>query len=311
MLMSVEKIPHAIQGFSNLELLARKIVEGYISGMHKSPFLGFSSEFAEHSRYNPGESTRHIDWRLYAKTDELFTKRYEEETNMRCHLIIDNSSSMHYPQVNKPTLESLNKIGFSVLASACVMQLLKKQSDAVGLSVYSDTYEYYVKEQGSERHYKQIYGKLDSLITQPKEGTETKTYTYLHQIAQKLPRRSMVLLFTDMLQTEKEEETLFEALQHLTYKKHEVVLFHVLDTELEKDFDFDNSPKRFTDVESGAHIDLYADQVKDLYKLEMERYFDKIKTQCHRYRIHYVAVNVKDSFDKVLQAYLLERRKFK
>lgn len=310
--MSVERIPHTIKGFSNLELLARKIVEGYISGIHKSPFLGFSSEFAEHSRYNPGESTRHIDWRLYAKTDELFTKRYEEETNLRCHLIIDNSSSMHYPTINEePTLNNLNKISFSVLASACVMQLLKKQSDAVGLSVYSDTYEFYSKELGSQRHYRQIYGELNKLLTKPKENTSTKTYTYLHQIAEKLPRRSMVLLFTDMLQTEKEEVELFEALQHLTYKKHEVVLFHVLDTELEADFDFDNSPKRFTDVESGEYIDLYADQVKSLYKEEMERYLKKIESQCHRYRIQYVPVNVRDSFDTVLQAYLLERRKFK
>ena len=310
--MSIERIPHTIKGFSNLELLARKIVEGYISGIHKSPFLGFSSEFAEHSRYNPGESTRHIDWRLYAKTDELFTKRYEEETNLRCHLIIDNSSSMHFPTISEePTLDNLNKISFSVLASACVMQLLKKQSDAVGLSVYSDTFEFYSKELGSQRHYRQIYAELNKLLTKPKEKTSTKTYTYLHQIAEKLPRRSMVLLFTDMLQTEKEEEELFEALQHLTYKKHEVVLFHVLDTELEADFNFDNTPKRFTDVESGEYIDLYADQVKSLYKEEMERYLKNIESQCHRYRIQYVPVNVKDSFDSVLQAYLLERRKFK
>lgn len=309
--MSVEKIPHTIQGFSNLELLARKIVEGYISGMHKSPFLGFSSEFAEHSRYNPGESTRHIDWRLYAKTDELYTKRYEEETNLRCHLIIDNSSSMHFPEIKKPSLNNLNKISFSVLAAACVMQLLKKQSDAVGLSVYSDTYEYYLKEFGSERHYRQIYAQLNNLLIKPSENSSTKTHTYLHQIAEKLPRRSMVLLFTDMLQTETEEEELYEALQHLTYKKHEIVLFHVLDTDLEANFNFDNTPKRFTDVESGAHIDLYADQVKALYKEEMENYLNKIQSQCHRYKIHYVPVNVKDDFDKVLQAYLLERRKFK
>lgn len=309
--MSIEKIASSIQGFTNLELLARKIVEGYISGIHKSPFLGFSSEFAEHARYNTGESTRHIDWRLYAKTDALYTKRFEEETNLRCHLIIDNSSSMHFPEAKKPDLNALNKISFAVLASACIMQLLRKQSDAVGLSVYSDSYEYYTNEKGSDRHYRQIYAQLNSLLTKPKVPTKTKTYTYLHQIAEKLPRRSMVLLFTDMLQTEKEEEELYKALQHLTYKKHEVVLFHVLDKELESDFNFDNNPKRFTDVETGAHIDLYADQVKTLYKEEMEKYFKKIETQCLRYGIQYVPANVRDSFDGVLQAYLLERRKFR
>lgn len=309
--MTVEKIAQSTQGFANLELLARKIVEGYISGIHKSPFLGFSAEFAEHSRYNTGESTRHIDWRLYAKTDKLYTKRYEEETNLRCHLIIDNSSSMHFPKIAQPDWNALNKIGFSVLAAACVMQLLYKQRDAVGLSVYSDTYESYMQEKGSERHYKQIYAKLNDLLIQPIQATQTKTYTYLHQIAEKLRRRSMVLLFTDMLQTEKDEEELYKALQHLTYKKHEVVLFHVLDKELEQDFDFDNNPKRFTDVETGNHIDLYADQVKDLYKKEMKEYFEKIRTQCQRYRIQYVTVNVKDNFDSILKTYLLERRKFK
>src|SRR5699024_5767077 len=254
---------------------------------------------------------RHIDWRLYAKTDELFTKRYEEETNLRCHLIVDNSSSMHYPTINEElTIDNLNKISFSVLASACIMQLLKKQNDAVGLSVYSDTYEYYSKELGSQRHYKQIYGELNKLLTKSKKHTSTKTYTYLHQIAKKLLRRSMVLIFTDMLQTEKEEAKLFEALHHLTYKKHEVVLFHVLDTDLEANFNFDNAPKRFIDVESGDYIDLYSNQVKDLYKVEMERYLKEIEAQCNKYRIQYVPINVRDSLEVVLQAYLIERRKF-
>src|SRR5690625_23363 len=137
--MNIQAKLNQTSGFANLELLAQEVVEGFISGIHRSPFHGFSAEFAEHKIYNPGESTRHIDWKLFAKTDKLYTKRYEEETNLRCHLIIDNSASMHYPLVNEePTLNNLNKISFSVFASACVMQLLKKQSDAVGLMEYSD-----------------------------------------------------------------------------------------------------------------------------------------------------------------------------
>lgn len=309
--MSVEKLAKSSHGFSSLEILARQIVEGYISGVHKSPFLGFSAEFAEHSRYIPGESTRHIDWRLYAKTDKLYTKRYEEETNLRCHLIIDNSASMHYPSIPKMGLDSMNKIGFTVLASACIMQMLYKQRDAIGMSVYSQTYESYFPEKGSERHYKQLYAQLNKLLEENKTRSQTKTYTYLHQIAEKLKRRSMVLLFTDMLQTETEEEELYKALQHLTYKKHEVVLFHVLDQQLEMDFQFDNQPRRFIDVETGASIDLYPDEVKHLYKEEVKKYVNKIKLQCQRYKIQYVSVNVRDNFDAVLQAYLLERKKFK
>ena len=133
--MKIESQLEKISSFGNLELLANQIVEGFISGMHKSPFHGFSSEFAEHKVYNAGESTRHIDWKLFAKTDRLYTKRYEEETNLRCHIILDNSSSMHYPQLKDGQSFYENKIGFSVLATAVLMDLLKKQRDAVGLSV--------------------------------------------------------------------------------------------------------------------------------------------------------------------------------
>ena len=132
----------------NLDLLAKQVVEGFISGIHKSPFHGFSVEFSEHKLYNNGESTRHIDWKLFAKTEKLYTKKYEEETNLRCHLIIDNSASMHYPKLTKQSFGNLNKIGFSVVAAAVLLEILKRQRDAVGLSIYSDTYEYYAPEKG-------------------------------------------------------------------------------------------------------------------------------------------------------------------
>ena len=160
--MNIEKNINEITGFKNLELLATQVVEGFISGLHKSPFHGFSAEFAEHKIYNNGESTKHIDWKLFAKTDKLYTKRYEEETNLRCHLILDNSSSMHYPNVKEFTIDSLNKIGFSVLASAAIMNLMKRQRDAVGISIYSDQYEYYASEKGSERHHQMLLTQLNS-----------------------------------------------------------------------------------------------------------------------------------------------------
>src|SRR5690554_8092843 len=141
--MKIEQHFDLVASFQNLELLANQVVEGFISGMHKSPFHGFSAEFAEHKIYNSGESTKHIDWKLFARTDRLYTKRFEEETNLRCHLIIDNSSSMHYPKVNEFHINSLNKIGFSVLASAAIMNLMKRQRDAVGLSIYGEEYEFY------------------------------------------------------------------------------------------------------------------------------------------------------------------------
>ncbi|MGJ8665674.1 MAG: DUF58 domain-containing protein [Patiriisocius sp.] len=308
--MDIEKEINEITGFKNLELLATQVVEGFISGLHKSPFHGFSAEFAEHKIYNNGESTKHIDWKLYAKTDKLYTKRYEEETNLRCHLIVDNSSSMHYPKMKDFSIDSLNKIGFSVLAGASIMNLLKRQRDAVGLSIYSDTYEFYSSEKGSERHHHMLLQHLNNALLQSRKEVQTKTYSHLHLIAEKLKRRSLVFLFTDMFQSDTEEEKLFEALQHLKYNKHEVVLFHTYDKEKELQFDFNNRPKRFIDVETGEHVNLYADNIKENYESAVKRYFDELSVKCGQYRIKYVPVDINEHFNKILTTYLVERGKF-
>lgn len=308
--MNLQQELSTIGGFKNLELLAKQVVEGFIAGMHKSPFHGFSAEFAEHKIYNQGESTRHIDWKLYAKTDKLFTKRYDDETNLRCHLIIDNSSSMHYPDIKAFNLEHLNKVGFSALAAAALMNLLKKQRDAVGLSVYSNRYEYYAPEKGSERHHQMLLKTLDDIVVNKPETTTTDTYTYLHQIAEKMHRRSLVFLFTDMLQTLNDDDKLFEALRHLKHNKHEVILFHVMDKQKEFQFNFSNSPKRFIDVETGDFINLYADNVKEVYTEAVSNYFKTIQLKCLQYRIKYVEADINKGFNELLTTYLIERRRF-
>ncbi len=308
--MDIRSELHKSALFQNLELLANQIVEGFISGIHKSPFHGFSAEFAEHKIYNPGESTKHIDWKLYAKTDRLYTKRYEDETNLRCHMILDNSPSMYYPEVIKPSLDNLNKIGFGVLAIAALMQILKKQRDAVGLSIYSDTYNFYTPEKSSERHFQMLYSKLNEVAKVKEAGNITKTYTFLHQIAEKIHRRSLIFLFSDMFQTETEHSQLFEALRHLKYNKHSVVLFHLLDHRLERSFDFENTPKRYVDVESGEHIDLYADNIKNAYHQKVEEYIESLKLKCAQYKIKYVGVDVESSFSHVLNTFMVERQKF-
>jgi len=309
--MDIRKEINDIKGFKNLELLAHQVVEGFISGLHKSPFHGFSAEFAEHRLYNQGESTKHIDWKLYAKTDRLYTKRYEEETNLRCHLIIDNSSSMHYPSFKNFNINQLNKISFSALAAAAIMNLLKRQRDAVGLSIYSDHYDYYSNEKGSERHHQMLLAKLNEALVNKRDQIITKTYTYLHEIAEKLKRRSMVFLFTDMFQSDQEEAKLFEALQHLKYNKHEVILFHTYDKEKEIEFNFNNRPKRFVDLETGEHLNLYADNVRQDYKEAVQKYFNELKIKCGQYRIKYVPVNINEDFSAILTSYLVERQKFK
>ncbi|MFI8603432.1 DUF58 domain-containing protein [Cellulophaga baltica] len=308
--MNVQSELHKSSLFQNLGLLANQVVEGFISGIHKSPFHGFSAEFAEHKIYNNGESTKHIDWKLFAKTDKLYTKRYEEETNLRCHMILDNSASMFYPEVKNLGIDHLNKIGFGVLAIAALMAILKKQRDAVGLSVYSDHYEYYASEKGSERHHQMLLAKLNEISASSGPENRTETYTYLHLIAEKMKRRSLIFLFTDMFQTETEDDKLFDALRHLKYNKHEVVLFHVLDAKHEVNFDFDNTPKRFVDVETGEKIDLYADTVKEGYQQSVQNYQEGLKLKCAQYKIKYVSVDVGSDFSKILNTYMTERQKF-
>lgn len=295
----------------NLELLAKQVVEGFITGMHKSPFHGFSVEFSEHKLYNKGESTRHIDWKLYAKTEKLYTKKYEEETNLRCHIIIDNSASMHYPIRTTQELNNLNKIGFATLASAALIALLKKQRDAVGLSIYSDNYEYYAPEKGSERHRKMLYHQLEKLLIPKKIPSTTNTYQYLHEIAEKIHRRSLIFVFTDMFQTDKKEEELFEALRHLKYNKHEVTLFHTYDEKTEYAFDFDDAPKRFVDMETGVEINVFTEQFKSQYQTAVKGYFEALKNKCLQYKIDYVPVDIHKGFDAVLTSYFIQRKKSK
>jgi uncharacterized protein (DUF58 family) len=311
--MKIESQIEKISSFQHLELLANQIVEGFISGMHKSPFHGFSAEFAEHKVYNVGESTKHIDWKLFAKTDRLYTKKFEEDTNLRCHIIIDNSSSMHYPKLEDTEKFYQNKIGFSVLASAVLMNLLKKQRDSIGLSVFSNTYEYYSPEKGSDRHHRMILNTLENLLEKPKVQKSTDTITFLHQIAEKIHRRSMIILFTDMLHPEASggnEEALFTALQHLKHNKHKVILFHIIDGKTELNFDFDNAPRKFIDIETGDEVTLFADNVKLEYEKRVTSYFKKLALSCAQNKIKYIPVSVKDDFEKVLTTYLVEKQNF-
>ena len=292
----------------NLELLASQVVEGFITGLHKSPFHGFSVEFSENKLYNKGESTRHIDWKLFVKTEKLYTKKYEEETNLRCHIIIDNSASMHYPIVKEQQLDQLNKIGFSAVAAACLTEVLRKQRDAVGLSIYADSYQYYAPEKGSNRHRKMLLEQLE-LLLKTRSKASTKTFVYLHEIAKKIHRRSLIFLFTDMFQSNTHQKELFEALRHLKYNKHEVVLFHTFDGNTEFNFDFDNSPKKFIDVETGETVNLYAENIREKYTDLVNSYFKELKNKCLQYKITYVPVDIQEGFHQVLTRYFLSRQK--
>lgn len=307
--MKIESQRETIASFQHLELLANQVVEGFVSGRHKSPFHGFSAEFAEHKVYNAGESTKHIDWKLFAKTDRLYTKQFEEETNLRCHLIIDNSSSMHYPVLKENQLFYENKIGFSVLASAVLMNLLKKQRDAVGLSVFSEDYDYYAPEKGSDRHHQMLLNTLENLLKKQQNPQKTDLVTFLHQVAEKIHRRSMIILFTDMFQSQN-SEAVFNALQHLKHNKHKVVVFHVFEAKTELKFDFDNAPRKFIDIETGDEVAVFADNLKEDYEKSVAAYFKEIALSCAQNKIQYIPVAIEEKFHKIITSYLVEKQSF-
>jgi len=300
-----------LQQFGSLEFLARQVVEGFIVGLHQSPFHGFSVEFAEHRLYNAGESIKNIDWKLYGRTDKLFVKRFEEETNLRCILVIDNSSSMYYPVKEKPGIDNPNKITFSIYAAAALMNLMRKQRDAVGLNVFADTISFSTAARSSSVHFKYLYTELEKMLEPINVETKRDTFatSALHEIADNIHKRSLVVIFSDMFETAKDSSQLFAALQHLRHNKHEVVLFHVVDKKQEIDFEFENRPYRFIDMESGRQIKVNPLEVKAEYNKAVQAFTSELKMKCGQYRIDFVEADINAGFEQVLLPYLLKREK--
>ncbi len=301
-----------VQQFGHLELLARQVVEGFITGMHKSPFHGFSVEFAEYRAYNQGESTRYIDWRLFGKTDKLYTKRFEEETNLRCQVVIDRSASMYYPlEAQEKGKDS--KLSFSVKAAASLFYMLNKQRDATGLSVFSEDLEIQTPARSSGVHMAMLYAELEKMMDTPwdKKPGKTNAAQVLHTIAEAVHKRSLIMVFSDMFEETNNLEHLFSALQHLKHNKHEVVLFHVADKQKELDFEFDNRPYRFVDLESGEEIKLQPNEVREKYLEQIQSLTAELKLRCAQYHIDYVEADINQDYSQVLLPYLMKRAKMR
>lgn len=300
---------HKLQQYSHLELLARQVVEGFITGLHKSPFHGFSVEFAEHRIYNTGESTKHIDWKLYGRTEKLFTKRYEEETNLRCQIILDNSSSMHYPLKEELKDGKLNKITFSIYCAAAITELLRRQRDAVGLSVFSEDVELHTPSKSTTVHHKYLFSQMENLLESHPENKNTFAVKALHTIADNIHRRSLVVIFSDMMESETGNEALFSALQHLKHNKHEVMLFHVTDKKKELDFDFESRPYRFIDVESGEEVKVHSSEIRETYLKSIRDFKRELLLKCGQYQIDFIEADVNEGFNQILLPYLIKRSK--
>lgn len=288
--------------YDNLDLLASQVVEGFITGMHKSPFHGFSVEFAEHRIYNTGESTKNIDWKLYGRTDKLFVKRFDEETNLRCHLLLDVSPSMYYPEGSRL------KLRFAAVAAAILANLMKRQRDAFSLTRFSDGIVSQTDTRSSATHYRILINELQkTLVEEPGPGPSRVAAT-LDEIAEQIHRRSLVVIFSDMFDSASDNDALFNALQHLKFRKHEVIVFHITDGETEQQFNFDNRPYKFVDSESGEELKLYPDDVRELYLNKMRTFNQALRLKCNQYHIDFVEADARKDFNQILLPFFVKRK---
>ncbi|MBR1549675.1 MAG: DUF58 domain-containing protein [Bacteroidales bacterium] len=312
-----------IDRYKSLDFFARQVVEGFITGRHKSPFHGFSVEFSDYRQYNPGESTRNIDYRLYGRTDRLYVKQFEEETNLRCQILIDQSSSMLYPLECHGDIEHPNKLTFAIYAAAVLVELLHRQRDAFGLTLFSQGPDLNTPCRSSRLHQQYLLSELEKLlapnptnksVNQPLSNSKTPPLTTnipasIHLMAEQLHRRSLVVLFTDALVHPDQQEPLFDALRHLRHNKHEVILFHTYDLPHEVNLDFDTRPHLFIDLETHRQLRLQPSQVADAYRRQMTSLFDSLRLRAMQYRIDYVPIDVTQGFHQLLLPFLLKRSK--
>lgn len=288
----------------NLDLIAKQVVEGFIIGLHKSPFHGFSVEFAEHRIYNNGDNLKHVDWKVYGRKDRMFVKKFEEETNLRCCIAMDTSGSMYYPETGK-----ISKLQYSCIAAASLLYLFKKQLDAGSLALFDESLYFLSTARSGQRHYKQLINELELLLHSSNTNKITQAPNALHQIADRLHQRSLVIIFSDMPGDIDEKDELLSSLKHLKYNKHEVILFHVVDGDQEMNFEFENRPYEFVDMESKVIVKLNPEEVKEEYLFKMNAYRKKLQDHCIQYGIDLVTCDLKEPVEQVLRRYMLKRNK--
>ena len=286
--------PELLARVGSLELLARTVVEGFMSGLHRSPFTGFSTEFTEYRQYNPGDDLRYLDWRLLARTDRYFIKKYRADTNTQCHLLIDTSASMNYAHAS-----SVTKLQYAQFLAASVAYLLNRQQDAVGLVAFADKVHTHVPARNRTGHLRTIFGTLSLL--QP--GGETNLSESLHQLAEILTRRGIVVVISDFYD---QPERLAESFQHLRFKGHDVVAFQILDQN-ELDFDFNDAVLLLEDAETQEQMPVLPDVVVDGYRERMRRHVDDMRLCAAANNVDYELLTTKQPLDFALLSFLSRR----
>ncbi len=284
--------PQTLATLANMQLRARMVVEGFIVGLHKSPYHGFSVEFAEHRAYGPGDNLRYLDWRLYGKTDRFYVKQFEEETNLKAHIMLDISRSMAYGS------DEISKLQYGSYLSAALTYLLLRQQDAVGLTLFDTEIRTHIRPSSRPSMLNNILSHLENVTP----GEETAIGNSLHHLADRINRRGLVIIISDMLD---ELDNILYGLKHFRHDRHEVLVFHVLDPR-EIDFDFDAQAK-FKDMESGEVIATEPWHIQKDYQAAVKQFQSSLSMRCREQHVDYVPLTTDQSLDVALLAYLSKR----
>lgn len=288
--------PEALARLGNLELAARLVVEGHMAGMHRSPYQGFNVEFSEHRQYMPGDDIRNIDWRVYAKSDRYYVKKFEEDTNLRGYLVLDASRSMTFQGADA----AMSKLDYACCLAASLTHLMLRQRDSAGLAVFDSRLKTYIPPRGDALHLKAIVSALESI----EPGTDTGVGRSLSELSRRLVRRGLIILMSDLLD---EPETALKALRLLRRQKHEAVVFHILDNaELTLPY---NEPLVFKDLETGDELPAHGTRLRAAYREAADAFINAYRSGCGAHAIDYVLMDTQTPFDVALSAYLSRRRR--
>ena len=286
--------PHIINTLENLQLKAQFIVEGFMTGLHKSPFHGFSVEFSEHRSYTPGDETKNIDWKLWSKTDKYYIKRFEEETNLLCHIFLDSSQSMSFSSNN------VTKFEYAQMLAAALSYLIIKQRDSLGLHIFDSKIRQTIRPKSTKNHLNTVLSVMDKI----KIGHKTNISEILHAGAEKIKKKGFIILLSDLFDS---SQKIINSLKHLRYYNHEVLVFHILDKqEIELNY---NEKMIFEDLENDNQIVTEPWQVKKSYKKEMKERIEYFNTECSRMNISYNLILTDQLLDLALYKFLNKRKK--
>jgi uncharacterized protein (DUF58 family) len=284
--------PEAIKRISRMELRARHVVEGFLSGMHRSPYFGQSVEFLQHREYVTGDDLRHVDWKVWARADRLVVKQFEEDTNVRCTLLVDVSNSMRYGNGH------LNKYEYACTVASSLAYLVLRQQDAVGCVAFDERVRTKVPTRSKRTHIMSVVQSLD--VTQPADKTDM--YGILRSVAEEYPRRGMMVLVSDLLVN---PQSVLRGLKLLRQRGHDVMVFHVLDDD-EIDFPF-SGPTRFEGLESLDYLNCNPRALREGYLAALNQYLDEMRRGCARATVDYALIRTSDPLDAVLANYLSNR----